>query len=184
MPLLYIGIDNGISGGIAAIGQCGSIIAMRTMPTRKHGAKNEVDIRELYRWLSDVTGGNLSNGIYCIEEPGGSKSAAAAKSMAGSFHSIRGFFETKFLAFDRVTPQRWQKAMMGKVAKGETKARALDVASELWPNERFLTNSRCKVVNHNLVDAALIAEYLRRHANEFRSIQDHNRQKVLHWLVE
>lgn len=162
MPLLYIGIDNGISGGIAAIGQCGSIIAMRTMPTKKHGAKNEVDIRELYRWLSEVTGGNLSNGIYCIEEPGGSKSADAAKSMAGSFHSIRGFFETKFLAFERVTPKRWQNAMLGKVAKGETKARALDVAAKLWPDERFLPSPRHRTPNDGLIDAALIAEWLRR----------------------
>ena len=161
MSLLYIGIDNGISGGIAAIGQCGTIVAMRTMPTQKHGAKNEVDIRELYRWLSEVTGGNLSNGIYCIEEPGGSKSAAAAKSMAGSFHSIRGFFETKFLTFERVTPQRWQKAMMGKVAKGETKARALEVAAELWPSERFLPSPRHRTPHDGLIDAALIAEWLR-----------------------
>ena len=162
MPLLYIGIDNGISGGIAALGQCGSIIAMRTMPTKKHGAKNEVDIREFYRWLSDVTGGNLSNGIYCIEEPGGSKSAAAAKSMAGSFHSIRGFFETKFLAFERVTPQRWQKAMLGKVAKGETKQAALWVAESLWPSERFLPSPRHRTPNDGMIDAALIAEWLRR----------------------
>jgi hypothetical protein len=42
---IVIGIDNGISGGIVAISaHHGLIIATTAMPSKKHRARNEVDI--------------------------------------------------------------------------------------------------------------------------------------------
>lgn len=163
MTSMTIGIDNGaVSGAIVALGQCGSWIGARTMPCRKHRTRNEVDIRAVSLWLSKITGGNLSNADYIIEEPNNARNASTAYSMAASFHSLRGFFETKMLQWERTTPQAWQKAMLGKVPKGETKSRALAVARELWPDENFFATPRCKTPHSGIVDAALICEYLRR----------------------
>jgi len=158
--MIYIGIDNGISGGLAAISDHhGLIIDMLPMPVTKHRSRNEINIRMVHLWLSEVTGGNLSNADYIIEEPNNSRTPSTAYSVASSFHSMRGFFETKLLRFSRITPQSWQKKMLGKVPAGETKAYALAKANELWPGELFRASSRCKTPHDGLVDAALIAAY-------------------------
>jgi len=159
MPLLYIGIDNGISGAIVAIGQCGSYVDGIAMPHSKHRSRNEVDVRRVHLWLSDVTCGNLSSAIYTIEEPNNSRTPSTAYSVASSFHSLRGFFEAKLLPFNRITPQIWQKAILGKVPAGMTKEYAMKRAFELFPNERFLKSPRCKTPDPGLIDAALIAHY-------------------------
>lgn len=159
---MYIGIDNGISGAIVAIGACGSWIDSIRMPSRRHRSRNEVDIREVHWWLSRVTGGNLSNASYIIEEPNNARNASTAYSMAASFHSLRGFFETKMLNWHRVTPQAWQRVMLGRVPKGLTKGYALATAIDLWPDEAFLATKRSTTPHDGIVDAALIAEYLRR----------------------
>jgi len=161
--MIYIGIDNGISGGIVAISEAhGAIIGMTTMPVRKHRTRKEVDVRAVHLWLSQATGGNLSNADYVIEEPNNSRNASTAYSVASSFHSLRGFFETKMLNWHRITPQSWQKVMLPKCKAGDTKPRALALAKELWPDETFLASPRCKVPHDGLIDAALIAEYSRR----------------------
>lgn len=159
MSILYIGIDNGISGGLVALGQCGSYIDGITMPRHKYRSRNEVAVRRVHCWLTDVTCGNLSNAVYTIEEPNNSRTPSTAYSVASSFHSLRGFFEAKFLPFNRITPQSWQKAILGKVPKGETKSYALRKAKELFPNESFLATPRSKTQHTGLIDAALIAHY-------------------------
>ena len=159
---VYIGIDNGVSGGACAISAShGKIISYTKMPTKKARGGNEVDVRAFHLWITDATGGNLANAVYILEEPGGSKSAKAAKSMAGSFHSLRGLFETKFLRWERITPQSWQKKILPGCKAGETKARALAKASELWPEESFILEG-CLKPHEGVIDAALISEYARR----------------------
>jgi hypothetical protein len=157
---VYIGIDNGVkSGALVALGQCGRFIEAITMPQNKHRSRNEVNIRAVHKWISDITNGNLSNAEYVIEEPNNSRTPSTAYSVASSFHSLRGFFDTKFLPFERITPQSWQKAMLGKVPAGKTKEYALNKARELWPDETFYATPRCKTPHQGIVDAALIAEY-------------------------
>lgn len=159
---MIIGIDNGISGGLVAIGPCGSYIEGIAMPTKRWRNRNEVDVRAVHRWLTHITSGNLSRAVYCIEEPNNSRTPSTAYSVASSFHSLRGFFEAKFLAFDRITPQSWQKAILGRVPAGETKEAALAQAHYLWPDENFFATARSKTPHLGIVDAALIAEYARR----------------------
>jgi len=157
---LYIGIDNGISGGLVALSDHpGPPIAMLPMPSVRWRSRNEVDMRQVHLWFSEVCNGNLSNAVYIIEEPNNSRNASTAYSVASSFHSFRGFFEAKLLPFERITPQKWQRAMLGKVPAGESKLAALAKARSIWPGEKWLASPRSKVPNSGLIDAALIGEY-------------------------
>ena len=161
--MITIGIDNGISGGLVALStHHGLIIGMIPMPSAKYKSRNEVNVKAVHLWLTEITGGNLSNADYIIEEPNNSRTPSTAYSVSSSFHSLRGFFETKFLPFQRITPQSWQKAMLGKVPTGETKPYALAKAKKLWPKEKWLATQRCSTPHEGLIDAALIAEYGRR----------------------
>lgn len=158
--MIYIGIDNGVTGALAALSDHpGPPLGMIPMPIAKARKGNEIDVRAVHLWLTEITGGNLSNATYIIEEPGGSKSAQAAASMAGSFHAMRALFDVKFLRFERITPQSWQKVMLPGCKTGETKPRALAKARQLWPHETFLAAPRSRVPHDGMIDAALIAEY-------------------------
>jgi len=162
---VVIGIDNGISGALVALGDCGSFIEAITMPSQRWRSRNEVDVKAVHKWLLNVTGGDLTKAHYIIEEPNNSRTPSTAYSVASSFHSLRGLFDTKHLSYDRITPQSWQKAILGKVPKGETKTYALAKAKELWPDERFLASPRCKTAHSGVVDGALIAYYWLKYKN-------------------
>jgi hypothetical protein len=156
----YLAGDNGVSGALALISQLGQIVAYLEMPVQKTRKGKEVDVRKIRDWLHEL---NVSpaNAVVVIEEPGGSKSAKAATSMAGSFHALRALFELKDFKLVRVTPQSWQKPMLHCAAK-ETKSVALQLARSLWPGERFLASERCKVAHDGIVDACLLGEHARR----------------------
>lgn len=162
MSNVIIGIDNGVSGSLAAISSHnGAFIEAIPMPIQKARKGNEIDVIEVERWIKDVSAGfhNVHSAI--LEEPGGSKSAKAATSMAGSFHALRTVLTLGGIRWHRITPQKWQKEMMPGCNAGDTKPRALELAKRLWPEETFLATERSKVPNHNIVDAALLAEYAR-----------------------
>lgn len=158
--MMTIGIDNGVSGGLCALSPHSQIIAMLPMPTLKARKGNEIDIAGVAAWLADLDSREKLQVV--IEEPGGSKSAKAACSMAGSFHALRALCVLRGLRWHRVTPQAWQKAMLPGCASGETKARALSEARQLWPDVSFLASERSRIADSGLIDAALIAEWARR----------------------
>jgi hypothetical protein len=160
--VITIGIDNGTTtGGMVALSPTGAIIGMQVMPWTKHKSRKEIDILKVHQWIVQVTGMKEWAGRYIIEEPNNSRNASTAYSVASCFHALRGYFTTRNLEWARITPQSWQKYMLGKVPKGETKERALSKAHYLWPDEPFHASPRCKTAHEGLVDAALIAEYYR-----------------------
>jgi hypothetical protein len=159
---IYIGIDNGVSGGAVAIDDNGKIIDYLVMPIQKARRRNEVDVRAFVKWLSRISTNYIADIKVIIEEPGGSQSASAAASMEGSFHALRGALESRRASWERVTPKTWQKVMLPGCETGDTKPRALECAQRLWPDQDWRATSRCKVPHSGLVDAALIAEYARR----------------------
>lgn len=164
MSLIYIGIDNGISGGIAAVSPTpgAGIVCMTPMPIQKTRKGNEIDILKVWQFLDEelFIDRNVDRIAIVIEEPGGSKSAKAATSMAGSFHALRAMCELKRFRHHRITPQAWQKEMLHAGA-GDTKPAALAKARSLWPNEKWLATPKCKTPHTGMIDAALIAEFAR-----------------------
>lgn len=157
---VIVGIDNGISGALVAISQFSEIISYHTMPISRSRKGNEIDPVEVWKWLTSL--GDRGRISIIIEEPGGSKSAAAAVSMAGSFHTLRTICSLKGLRWQRITPRNWQRVMLPGCKKGDTKPRALAAARQLWPNETWLPTPRCSKPDEGLIDAALIAEFGRR----------------------
>lgn len=155
--MIYIGIDNGLSGGIVAVESPGEIVASIVMPTRGKSKGNEVNTEAVTEFLSGLWG----NGITVILETPGkfAKGVQAISSMWDSYGAIRGVLESRGIRHHRITPQAWQKVMLVGCKTGDTKPAALLRAKQLWPGENWLETPRCKVPHMGLVDAALIAEY-------------------------
>jgi len=161
MAHVYIGIDNGLTGGLVALSDHpGPPIEMIVMPTRGKTKGNEVDAKEVYFILSALSGGLSGRITVILETPGKhSPGAQALCSMWDSYGAIRGVLESRGIRHHRITPQAWQKKMLPGCAKGDTKPAALAKARQLWPQENWLATPRSTVAHGGLIDAALIAEY-------------------------
>jgi len=156
--MIYIGIDNGLTGALVALSDHpGPPIAMTVMPTRGKSKGNEVDGAAVWAWLDQFDRDYLT---VILETPGKhSPGAQALCSMWDSYGCIRGILESRSIRHHRITPQTWQKRMLPGCAKGDTKPAALAKARQLWPAESWLATARSRTPNHNLIDAALIAEH-------------------------
>lgn len=157
---MFIGVDNGISGGLVGLSEYSQIVAMLPMPVLAARKRTEIDVASVWRWMADLDLGDKLTVV--IEEPGGSKSAKAGASMAGSFHALRALCVLKGLRWHRITPQAWQRVILPGCKSGDTKPRALAEARQLWPDQTFLASERSRKPHEGLIDAALIAEYGRR----------------------
>ena len=156
---MIIGIDNGLDGGLCAISaHNGSVIDKWAMPTFERAGKREVDTRTIYDWITDLHTVPLIG----IEEPlKHAKSSQAMRSMGISFGKIMGMCESHELEVKPIQVLDWQKSLLGKVPKSQTKVFALKKANELAPDEDWRKNNRCTVPHDGIVDAFLIAQYTR-----------------------
>jgi crossover junction endodeoxyribonuclease RuvC len=147
--MIYLGIDPGKGGGIAAI---------RFEPDGGQGELEYHDAYPMPETEKDVFAviENLPRrgGIFALIER---VHAMPKQGVTSSFTFGKGygFLRCSLIAcgipFEEVTPQKWQKAM-GCLSKGEkniTKARA----QQLFPEIK---------VTHKIADALLIAEHCRR----------------------
>lgn len=139
----HIGIDPGLSGGIAVIADGVQPWAVK-MPDTLRDAWDT--IRALHAWCDKET-------IALIEKV--SSSPQMGVKSAFTFGNGYGHLEMALTAagipWDYVRPQAWQKAIgcMSKGDKNVTKAKA----QQLFPSMK---------VTHAIADALLIAEYNRR----------------------
>lgn len=154
---MIVGIDNGLDGGICAISAfAGDLIGYIEMPCRERAGKREIDTLEVYKWIRDL---NTDSRIL-IEEPlKHAKTSQAMRSMGISFGKLLGMCESHVLTVEPVEVLEWQRAMLGKVPKGQTKKAALKKAQEFEPEEKWLASPRCRVAHDGIVDAFLIAQY-------------------------
>lgn len=159
---MIIGIDNGLDGGLAAISKTtGALIDKTVMPTFKRGTKREVDTYTLYQWILglDISPGQF---VIAIEEPlHHAKSSQAVRSMALSFGKIKGLCEIKQWEHCCVSVHKWQKRMLGHVPKGMTKEAAAWKAECLVPEECWQKSKRATKAHDGMIDAFLIARYIR-----------------------
>jgi hypothetical protein len=174
--MIYLGIDNGISGGLAALSETAGagIIAMCAMPVHKvtghsigkeRRVSNEVDVGKMVRWIAETI--HNHDTTFVIEEcPGHANRASTMRSMATSYGLITGAIAAA-LPWCRIVRVRsgnpkdsWQNMLDCK--RGEEKPAALKLAKALWPRETWLASKLCKTPHDGMIDAALIAEFARR----------------------
>lgn len=150
-PLTFLGIDPGVSGGLATLGPLDSV-AMP--PTEK----------DIYDWLEDRTSDGETVAVLekvggFIPNSGGNVGSRMFK-FGQSYGFLRGCLTALEIPFQEVTPAVWQRALGVPVVKGEAKGarknRLKALAQRLFPQGR---------VTLATADALLLAEYCRRWHN-------------------
>lgn len=139
---IYLGVDPGVNGGIAAIGFDRPIVY--NMP------ETLMDLWDVFmdiKNLADAEGATLSAFLESV-----SSSPQQGVKSAFTFGQIYGKLEMAITAagipLNRVRPQVWQKAM-GCMTKGDKNV-SKRKAQELFPSIK---------ITHKIADALLIAKY-------------------------
>lgn len=165
--MIAIGIDPGFSGGIAAIGPTGAVLIydLPTMlvegSTKDH---TEYDLRLLASILRGWVGQDARIAIEFVRgiprRPGfaGQQGASSIWLQGHGVGVLEGIIAGLGLSYERVSPQRWRKALGlegGLEAKESSRLRAIqmfpDVADKLKLKK-----------HHGRAESLLIAEWLRR----------------------
>jgi hypothetical protein len=140
---LYIGIDPGLSGGIAFVPETGTPWAFK-MP--------ETD-RDLIDLLSDAISLHTATALLEFVSSSPQMGVKSAFTFGEGYGRLQAVLTALRVPYERIRPQAWQKAM-GCLTKGDKNV-SKRRAQELFPTLK---------VTHATADALLIAEYNRRTA--------------------
>lgn len=151
---IYIGVDPGVSGGLAALDADGVIVATSKMPETPHA---------MLRWLCDMDAKDtrcrparaVLEHVWASPQMGRS----SAFTFGRSFGRLETLLASLDMPYDLVTPHKWQAAMGVPKAAAKTKHGAKD--KNLSKN-RALQLFPSYPVTHAIADALLLAEYCRR----------------------
>lgn len=157
--MLHLGVDPGLSGALALLSDEGAVVWCRDMPTlRATRSRREVDGPTIVAWLEPFR--RAESGVrMTIELPSVRplQHASAGIKTGISWGRVVGIAEALSIPFEVVSPQRWQKAILGDVPKGCSKDMARAMAQRLWPQAEL-----GKRKTQDRSDALCLAEYGRR----------------------
>lgn len=155
IPMNYIGVDPGLTGGLAALTSQG--IILKIMPAVPVGKRNQIDEKAVVDWFrlfADQPTRIYIELVHAMPKQG----VVSMFTFGTGWGLVRGICAGLGLSYELVRPQEWKKTVL----IGQPKGSDYLVASRLWPNAEWLASKRCKKPHDGLVHAALIAEYGRR----------------------
>lgn len=170
MSKVYIGIDPGASGFIAAIFENGGDIFM---------SLKDNDMHEVASFLKGLM--VSYDPVCCMEEIHAvfGSSAGSTFSFGEIYGKLQGLLIAIGIPYHLVPPKTWQKEMWvasdkvfkstGRVGKNgepiktvDNKPTSINAARRLFPDVDFRRTAKCKAIDDNKCDAMLICDYGRR----------------------
>ena len=138
--MIYLGIDPGKSGAVAAIDERGHLVRL---------VRNDTTERDLFEAFCGFETEDLAG---VIERVGAmpKQGVASTFKFGVSYGFLRGCLIAAGVRFDEVTPAKWQTAM--KCRSGGDKNVTKQRAQQLFPGVKVI---------HATADALLLAEYAR-----------------------
>lgn len=141
--MIYIGIDPGKSGGMAAIDDAGEFVSF------VKGDRTEHDIEAWVRATALIRGQVRAAIEFVSSSP--QQGVRSAFTFGQSYGFLRGLIVGALIPFEVVRPQKWQTAMGCMTGGNKNVSKA--AAQRLWPTAK---------ITHANADALLLAEYCRR----------------------
>jgi hypothetical protein len=144
-PTLAVGIDPGISGGIAALDMDGAVVVLVKMPA------TDADTAGVFGQI--MRAGCVAHAVIERVWSSPQMGVRSAFTFGRNYGGLLMLLAGCRLHHSEITPQKWQAAM-GCLSRGDknvTKRRA----QQLFPDH-------ARAITHATADALLIAEYCRR----------------------
>lgn len=160
--MIYLGIDNGVNGGLAACHDGGQIVKITPMPTIKvvgpKGNRNEYNIPAIIDWLNQFRN-NTKMVILEKAQPFPGMGAHQTFVNAKNFGIMEGLIVALGFPYMIVHPKTWQKKMFEGMPKQDTKQASMATAIRLFPATKFIANDKSTKLHDGMSDAALMAYY-------------------------
>ena len=157
--MIWIGIDPGLTGAVAILGQPGApgpiVVDTPTMKVGKRNEFNEPMMRDIFECFTEL---EIRDAHVVIEKVHSMPKQGVASSFRfGMGYGLwLGMVVMSRLRYTLVTPQRWKKAMLNGMPKEKGASRVR--AGQLFPEADLKL-----VKHHGRADALLLAEYGRVH---------------------
>jgi len=169
-----IGIDIGVTGGIAYLGTQQPLASVEPMPVAEiqHGkhVRHILDTGSLVEKLKPFSERNTQ--VFYEEmriQPGGlGQSAMGAAAYGRMLGAIEAICLCLGLPCTAVSPKDWQREMLAGMNTTDRRGRKLASiarAHQLFPGVSLRPTEKCKKDSDGMADAVLIAEYGRRKLN-------------------
>lgn len=149
-------IDPGKSGGLAIL-ESNKILSLIPTPTNEDG---EVDFGEVAKHLEYWHPKFVVIELVHAMPRQGVTSCFNFGFSTGGLHGVCAALNLQVIT---VTPQKWQKSLMGKT-KGvtHTKEMTIEFCKSIYPDVNFLKNSRCRTPHDGMADALAIGIWAQR----------------------
>lgn len=157
----YIGVDNGLGGGLAVI-EGHKVLELIPMPiVLGSNERNEYDIPELIKILERYQ----NDSVLIIEKAHAMPVIGVVQAFSfGKLYGIMlGIATALKMPYSIVHSRTWQKEMFKDLSTKNTKQASIIIAKRLYPGQTFLATERSKKEHHGLSDALLLATWGQRH---------------------
>lgn len=153
--MLWCGIDPGLSGAVAFIGDDGLGARVYPMPLVEVDGQDELDCHSLRDLLE-----SMDPRLVCIERPQGFGGCSSAFKLGQNLGGVIVSVLSSRFRLERVRPQAWQRSMLpGVHGRDALKSASVAKAKAMFPTVLFVRHGRTKA--DDLADALLIAAYAR-----------------------
>jgi hypothetical protein len=156
---VWIGIDPGLSGGIAILHPADNFnphVEAWCIPMLVSG--DDLDIKAIATWITDNRFGKLLAGA-CIEKVHAMPDQGTVSMFRFGYVTgmIRGLIRSMYIPLYEVTPQAWKKEILAGTAKD--KQAAIDFCLNTFPNINLFTTPKSRKHHDGMADATCIALY-------------------------
>jgi len=157
MKKYYIGIDNGLQGGIAVIDEKHEIIETLPMPTISY-TKKEYDVKKIYDVLYRY---RCENAFLILEkaQPQFRDGKKQAFKTGYGYGIMQGLITALSISFQIVSPKMWQKKVFEGLNQDNTKMASIMFCQRKWPKHNWKASERCKKMHDGMTDACCMAYY-------------------------
>jgi len=155
MTKFFIGIDNGLKGGITIINEEEKIIVSTVMPVIE-GKYNLEGIVKFLREYVDRAYVNEDEVFIAIEQahPRPISGKRACFMTGYGYGVIKGIVETLGVSYGEVSPRKWMKdlGLSSKEKKG-----SVAFCLKKYPKHDWKATDRCRIVHDGMTDSCCVA---------------------------
>lgn len=162
--MIFIGIDPGLDGAVALVGEAGDLIDVIDTPTLDTGKRRELDLTRMWAILRRATPEVVHVAIEAVHAMPG-QGVTSMFSFGFGLGAWRAFIVALELPHSTVTPQAWRGLLLaGFPPVSEPRHRKAQSAArcqQIWPDDANRFRGPRGGILDGRADAALIAMYSR-----------------------
>jgi len=156
MKKYYIGLDNGVNGGITILDENQNIIAKHIMPVLGK-SKKEYDINRIIQILNRYKTDSFA--ILEKAQPQFRDGRKQAFKTGFGYGVLQALLTALNISYQIISPKMWQKKIFKGLNSNDTKIASILFCKRKWPKEDWTPTERSKKCHDGMTDAACMAYY-------------------------